>query len=325
MADFPLLIGQTVSHYRILEHLGGGGMGVVYRAEDARLGRFVALKFLPEVVHSDAVAVERFRREARSASALNHPHICTIHDIDEFHARQFIVMELLEGQTLKHYMASRTLETAEIAKLGSQIAGALEAAHAKGIVHRDVKPANVFVTERGQAKVLDFGLAKLIRPESETTLEELIQTRGPVGTLPYMAPEQLLGRDVDGRTDIYSLGVVLYEMVAHRRPFREDLTTHLTDDILNQTPLAPGKPGRHPPNRLNQIILKCLEKDPGKRYATARELRSDLETLSSPSALAPETRSSSHWRIYAVGFGLVGTLLLAGALFKFNPGDWRHH
>jgi eukaryotic-like serine/threonine-protein kinase len=181
-------------------------------------------------------------------------------------------MELLEGQTLKHHIATRTLGTAEIARLGSQIADALEAAHAKGTVHRDVKPANVFVTERGQAKVLDFGLAKLILPDSEITLEELIQTRGPVGTLPYMAPEQLLGRDVDGRTDIYSLGVVLYEMAAGERPFREGLVTHLTDDILHQKPSAPGNPSSSIPNRLNEIILKCLEKEPGKRYATAREL-----------------------------------------------------
>ncbi|MGB2888047.1 MAG: protein kinase [Candidatus Acidiferrales bacterium] len=325
MVDFPLVLGQTVSHYRILEHLGGGGMGVVYKAEDTRLGRFVALKFLPEVAHSDAVAIERFRREARSASALNHPHICTIHDIDEFDARHFIAMELLEGQTLKHHIATHTLGTAEIAKLGSQIADALEAAHAKGIVHRDVKPANVFVTERGQAKVLDFGLAKLIRPDSETTLEELVQTRGPVGTLPYMAPEQLLGRDVDGRSDIYSLGMVLYEMVAGRRPFREDLATHLTDDILHQAPPAPGNRGSGVPNRLDEIILKCVEKDPGKRYVTAGELMSDLEKLTVPSSQASETIPSSRWRAYAVGFGLLSTVLLAGALFKFNPLDWKHH
>ena len=324
MADFPSSPGQTVSHYRILEHLGGGGMGVVYKAEDARLGRFVALKFLPEMVRSDTVALERFRREARSASALNHPHICTIHDIGEYHARQFIVMELLEGQTLKHYAGAHALATDQIAKLGSEIADALEAAHAKGIVHRDIKPANVFVTQRGQAKVLDFGLAKLIRPNSETTLEELIQTRGPVGTLPYMSPEQVLGRDVDGRTDIYSLGMVLYEMTAGRRPFREDLATHLTDDILHRTPPPPGSPGSGAQDRLCGIILKCLEKEPGKRYQSARQLMNDLEMLSASPSRAPEIESSSLRRRSAAGFALVAAVLLASVLFKFNPGNWRN-
>jgi serine/threonine protein kinase len=325
MTDSPSLLGQTVSHYRLLEHLGSGGMGVVYKAEDTRLGRFVALKFLPEIMYSDASAIERFKREARSASALNHSHICTIHDVGEYQGRQFIVMELLEGQTLKHYIATRTLVTAEIANLGSQIADALETAHAKGIVHRDIKPANVFVTERDQAKVLDFGLAKLIRPDTEITLEELIQTRGPIGTLPYMAPEQLLGRDVDGRTDIYSLGMVLYEMAAGKRPFREDTASHLTDDILHQTPSLPGNDGSGIPSGLNGIILKCLEKEPGKRYTTARELIHDLEALSVTSSQAPEIKSSSNWRVYAAGFVLLVAALLVAALFRFNPGDWRHH
>jgi serine/threonine protein kinase/Tfp pilus assembly protein PilF len=322
MMDSPSLVGQTVSHYRLLELLGSGGMGVVYKAEDTRLGRFVALKFLPEIVHSDAIAIERFKREARSASGLNHSHICTIHDIGEYHARRFIVMELLEGQTLKHYMATRTLGTVEIAKLGSQMADALEAAHAKGIVHRDIKPANVFVTERGQAKVLDFGLAKLLRPDTEITMEELIQTRGPVGTLPYMAPEQVLGRDVDGRTDIYSLGMVLYEMAAGKRPFREDTASHLTDDILHQTPPMPGSGG--PWNRLNEIILRCVEKDPGARYPSARELINDLDALAVSTPQNLETKPPSHRRAYTVGFALLSAVLLAGALFKFNPGDWRH-
>jgi serine/threonine protein kinase/tetratricopeptide (TPR) repeat protein len=299
-------------------------MGVVYRAEDTRLGRFVALKFLPETGYSDAMAIERFRREARSASALNHPHICTIHDIGEHQGRQFIVMELLEGETLKQYSATRTLGADEIAKLGSQIADALEAAHAKGIVHRDIKPANVFVTERGQVKVLDFGLAKLIRPDTETTLEEVNQTRGPVGTLPYMAPEQVLGREVDGRTDIYSLGMVLYEMAARKRPFREDTAAHLTDDILHQTPAAPGSRGGGVPNRLDEVILKCMEKEPAKRYPSAGELMSDLDALSGSTSQAPERRPSSRGRAYAIGFGLVGAALLAGALFKFGPGDWRN-
>lgn len=296
-------------------------MGVVYKAEDTRLGRFVALKFLPEVGRSDAIAIERFRREARSASAMNHSHICTIHDIGEYQGRQFIVMELLEGETLKNYMATRTLGTIEIAKLGAQIADALETAHAKGIVHRDIKPANVFVTGRDQAKVLDFGLAKLIRPDTEITLEELIQTRGPIGTLPYMAPEQVLGRDVDGRTDIYSLGMVLYEMAARRRPFREDTIAHLTDDILHQTPSPPGICDIGIPNRLNEITLKCLEKEPGKRYASARELINQLEGLFVLSGPTPGTKP--HWRAYTAGLGIFLAVLLGAALFKFNLGDWR--
>jgi TolB-like protein len=296
-------------------------MGVVYKAEDTRLGRFVALKFLPEAGHSDAIAIERFRREARSASAMNHSHICTIHDIGEYQGRQFIVMELLEGETLKNYMATRTLGTIEIAKLGAQIADALETAHAKGIVHRDIKPANVFVIGRDQAKVLDFGLAKLIRPDTEITLEELIQTRGPIGTLPYMAPEQVLGRDVDGRTDIYSLGMVLYEMAARRRPFREDTIAHLTDDILHQTPSPPGICDIGIPNRLNEITLKCLEKEPVKRYASARELINQLEGLFVLSGPTPGIKP--RWRAYTAGLGIFLAVLLGAAFFKFNLGDWR--
>jgi eukaryotic-like serine/threonine-protein kinase len=319
------LIGETLSHYRIVEKLGGGGMGVVYKAADSRLDRFVALKFLPEEASSDPLALERFKREARAASALNHPHICTVHDIGEHDGRQFIVMELLEGRTLKYHVAGRSLEVAEIARLGMQIAEALEAAHAKGIVHRDIKPANIFVTARDRVKVLDFGLAKLLAPSSgETTVQESLETRGPVGTLPYMAPEQVLGRAVDERADIYGLGMVLYEMNAGKRPFREDLASHLTDDILHKTPEPPGKMRRDVPSRFDEIILKCLEKDPTKRYQSAQEVRIALEefaTTSTATGSAVRVLSTSSRMWAAMMLGLV---LVAGIIFaSVKSGDWR--
>jgi serine/threonine-protein kinase len=318
------LVGRTISHYRILEKLGSGGMGIVYKAEDTRLGRFVALKFLPEIVVIDSIAVERFKREARAASALNHPHICTIHDIGEHDGRPFIVMELMEGQTLKHRIGAGPMEANQIAKLGRQIAEALEAAHAKGIIHRDIKPGNIFVTELGQAKVLDFGLAKLLNPaDSEATIVDMVQTRGPVGTLPYMAPEQVLGREVDARTDVYALGMVLYEMATGKRPFREDLATRLTDDILHQVPPAPSELCPTIPRPLDVITLKCLEKDPGSRYQSAREVAAALDVLATSSIVTGVAQARRQRPWYVLTAAALAIVLIASVLFSLNVGGWR--
>ena len=280
-APRPDLKGVAVGHYRILEEIGFGGMGVVYKAEDTRLGRLVALKFLPEHMAADSVALERFRREARSASSLNHPNICTIHDIDVYEGREFIVMEYLDGQTLAMYIAGRrAVGTELVAKLGMPIAEALGAAHSKGVIHRDIKPGNIFVTQSGLVKVLDFGVAKLVAEANQSDATTLTETNTITGTLPYMSPEQLRGENLDTRSDIYALGVVLYEIATGQRLYSSSLQARLVDEILNRPASPPSSVNRKLSAKADDIILKCLAKDPEDRYQTAKEVAVDLRHLS---------------------------------------------